>query len=156
MPGDFFLSNFLTKIGGKVHCMNRLGNLKVQSRHTIFDHARCRKKSVLQSTGRLYPQLNQLNNDTPFLLLCLLYYPLPTLLPALLLPASFPACSPACFTTHCLLLCLLTCLLCYPLPAPMPALRPPACSRSSCLLPCLLFCYPLPATLPALRPLPAL
>ena len=31
VPGDFFLSIFLTKIGAKVHCMNRLGNLKVQS-----------------------------------------------------------------------------------------------------------------------------
>ena len=126
--------------------MNRLGNLKVQSRHTIFDHARCRKKSVLQSTGGLYSQLNQLNYDTPFLLLCLLYYPLPTLLPALLLPASFPACSlhallpTACSSacslafsaTPCLLLCLHYALL--------PALRPPACfSATPCLLLCLLY-----------------
>ena len=43
VPGYFFLSNFLMKIGGKVHCMNRLGNLKVESRHSIFDHARGKK-----------------------------------------------------------------------------------------------------------------
>ena len=31
VPGNFFSSNFFPKLGGKVHCMNRLGNLKVQS-----------------------------------------------------------------------------------------------------------------------------
>ena len=63
MPGDFFSSNFLMKIGGKVHYMNRLGNLKVESRHSIFDHARGKKKSVLQNTGGLNPQLHLLNYD---------------------------------------------------------------------------------------------
>ena len=37
---QFFSSNFFTKFGGKVHCMNRLGNLNVQSWHSIFDHTR--------------------------------------------------------------------------------------------------------------------
>ena len=134
VPGDFSSSNFFTKLGGKVQCMNRLGHLEVQSRHSIFDHTRGKKKSVLQSKGGLYPQLHLLNYDTP--------------LPALL-PAAYSA---ACSTPP----CQLPCLLCNPLPAPMPVLRPPACSTSSCLLPCLLLCYPLPATLPALRPLPAL
>ena len=46
VPGDFF-SNFFTKIGGEVHCMNRNWNLKVQSWHSIFDHARGKKKNVL-------------------------------------------------------------------------------------------------------------
>ena len=63
VPGDFFLSNFLMKIGGKVHCMKRLGNLKVESWHSIFDHARGKKKSVLQNTGGLNPQLHLLNYD---------------------------------------------------------------------------------------------
>ena len=46
-----------------MHCMNRLGNLKVESRHSIFDHARGKKKSVLQNTGGLNPQLHLLNYD---------------------------------------------------------------------------------------------
>ena len=46
MPGDLF-SNFFTKIGEEVHCMNRNRNLKVQSWHSIFDHARGQKKNVL-------------------------------------------------------------------------------------------------------------
>ena len=42
------------KIGGKVHCMNRLGNLKVESRHSIFDHARG-KKVRTSEYGRAEP-----------------------------------------------------------------------------------------------------
>ena len=117
VPGDFFLSNFLTKIGGKVHCMNRKRNLKVQSHHSFFDHARGKIKSVFQSTGGLYPQLTLSKYDlhthtilskkmvifyslpAPCLFPCLLPCPLPALLP--------PACSSACSTTPCLPLCLL-------------------------------------------------
>ena len=145
-----------------MHCMNRKRNLKVQSHHSVFDHAKSKIKSVFQSTGGLYPQLTLSKYDlhthtilTKKMVIfcslmplacssacshapCLLYYPLPALLPALL-PS---ACSS-------------------PLLAPLPALLtvqlPPACSRPSCLLyvplptPCLLLCLlyaPLPALLP--------
>ena len=50
VPANFF-SNFLTKIGGKVQCMNRLGNLNVQSRHSIFDHGRGQKKIRISEYG---------------------------------------------------------------------------------------------------------
>ena len=131
VPGNIFLSNFLTKIGGKVHCMNRNRNLKVQSHHSFFDHARGKIKSVLQNTGGLYPQLTLSKYDlhthtiltkkmvifcsllAPCLFPCLLPCPLPALLPPACSsacsrpPSCSPACSSNCSTTPCLLLCLL-------------------------------------------------
>ena len=58
VPCDFFLSIFLTKIGGKMHFMNRLGKFKDDTQFLILLGA---KKSVLQSTGGLYPQVHLLN-----------------------------------------------------------------------------------------------
>ena len=55
VPGDFF--GISSQIGEKLFYWNKVGNPKAQSHGSFLHHARGQKKSVLQSTGGLYPQL---------------------------------------------------------------------------------------------------
>ena len=68
VTGNFFSSNFLTKICGEVNWMNRLGNLKVQSRHSTFDHARGQKNPYFRVRVGCIPNFTYLiiifNNTT--------------------------------------------------------------------------------------------